>query len=155
MEPSPHLFPGVILVQKDVVSLRVGGKKGHHSPGSDPFLGQNRFQKGLGVSIQLLGLGSYHWILQNPGEPPPQLPGMEKGRPIDIVRQLRQRKILVNLDSQELRFFRVFRPVKTGGIFPGFRDGQQLLGGAPAFEILARFFLVGPDLGHELLPFLR
>jgi len=80
---------------------------------------------------------------------------MEKGRPVDIFRQLGQRKILVNLEPQEFWFFRIFRPVKTGGIFSGFRDGQQLLGRAPTFEILPRFFLVGSDLRYELFPLLR
>ncbi len=150
VETRPHPLPGVILIEKDIVSFRIGGKESHHPPRPDPFSPDDFFQEDQGVGVETPGLRPHHRILQDFGEAAPQLPSMEKGRPVDVLLQVGQRIVGVDAQPQKFRNFRIPRPVQSCGVFPGLGERQKFLRRPPAFKILARFLLLGADFCDEL-----
>ena len=110
-------------------------------------------QRALRILEQLARLLTLVGVIENLGITAVHLPGMEERRPIDIVRDLLQGKMLENLYPEELRHRRrVSGPVDLSLIGAGLLQGQPFgMGTAPGM-LFAHLRVLAADLGHEIPP---
>ena len=97
-----------IIPDDDVVARSVGGEKSVNTPRGEAFFGDDAFDEFqcLGVnffrffcSACVLGFESLRLGLPNAAD----FPCMEKGSPVDVIRELAQRLILDDTSAEKLR----------------------------------------------------
>ena len=75
-----------VVVQQQVIVGGVGGVETYHGFRGQQFFVDDFLQQLFGVAEQLSGLGTNNGIFQNGGVLAVQLPRLEKGRPVDVLR---------------------------------------------------------------------
>ena len=150
------LRAALIGVKLDVVVIhRVGRVQANHGIGGEPAAFDEFFQHGLAVGIDLGRLHTDDLVLENGGERPGQVPGLEERAPVDELGQLGQVEILEHATSQELRFGRrVAGPVDRRFVGARFRQRPHrnlLFVGV----LLAHPFVVGGELCHVVRRLVR
>ena len=109
-----------------VVVDRVGRVQPDHAMGGQPAAFDQLFEHGLGIGVDTGGLGPHDLVGQDGREGAGQVPGLEKGRPVDEGGQLGQVVVLEHAAPQELRGLGgVLRKIDQGLVGAGFGQGHQ------------------------------
>ena len=79
--------------QRDVVALRGGRPEAVHAPCLQELAGDDLVQELVCVLVELAGRLADDRVVQDLGEAPLQLPGVEEESPVDVLAQDRQRRL--------------------------------------------------------------
>ena len=156
MEGFQHLGAVGIRINLDVITRAVGRHDGANPPRRDPLLGHHLVKHLARIFVEFRRLLADHLVFENRGETSAQFPRMEKGRPVDVIDQLLERKIIENFHPSEARCVDLFlRPIRSKPPLPRLVDFDQF--GVP---LLGRKFdpqalVVGGQVGREFRSRLR
>jgi hypothetical protein len=130
----------------------LAGQKPDYAAGPEQLLVNHFLQELVGVVEQLFGFDAHHRVVENLGVLALELPGLEKGRPVDEPGNFGQVVVFEVAVAQEGRLvdLRGF-PVDGRAFFAGLFEGHVVLVLLPRGVVDAQGFVFLLDLGVEIL----
>ena len=80
----------------------LAGPEADHAAGREPAAFDQALEHALAVGVHAHGLGADDLVLQDRGERPGQVPGLEERAPVDVLGQLGQVEVLEHAAADEL-----------------------------------------------------
>ena len=103
--PSQRRFGAALVgVEGNVIVIdAVGRVQGHYRIGRQPATVDDFLQQRLAIRQYLLGLHTHHFVGQDGGVRPGQIPGLEKRTPVNVLGQLGEIKVFEHTPTDEFR----------------------------------------------------
>ncbi|OPZ09737.1 MAG: hypothetical protein BWZ08_00202 [candidate division BRC1 bacterium ADurb.BinA292] len=145
VERGKQAAAAFVGVDFDIIADGVGRMEENDAAGAQTALANDALEQPARVVIELAGFGAPLGMIQNPGEDPLHLPGVEERSPVDVTDEFVDGVIIQHAQAAEFGGRDVERvPIGTEGVGPGVGVGDQGFLFAAAAMVLAQRVVLGP-----------